>query len=319
MSRTRAALRHISGFTLIELLVVVAIIALLVTMLLPNLQRAREGARTVTCRANIKGIATALQMYGQTHMDRPPVFGTMPRPWAQGGLTAKEVYYKKFWSGVLIDQGFISLDNTHCPNPRGFTGFRGLDFEPTHYGGDRMKANPIPSPPPEFYGGPDFVSRANPGYDYSMAWTLLGRIPNSDKYPTLTNAAIPEKCVLGMEWNFRNNWLLRNHTFNQGQEFGCASMGGMTGKPDWGTSSRLVRHMSAKFGGNNVAFGDLHVAAIEPRYDSPYFYAYGENPTGADPRELYPMIAFYWPNKDRATIVTNYMHVRFAWIKAHTD
>jgi prepilin-type N-terminal cleavage/methylation domain-containing protein/prepilin-type processing-associated H-X9-DG protein len=52
-----------NGFTLIELLVVVAIIAVLVALLLPALNNAREHARTVACLSILKGIGSALQMY----------------------------------------------------------------------------------------------------------------------------------------------------------------------------------------------------------------------------------------------------------------
>ncbi len=66
-----ATQRKCGGFTLVELLVVIAIIGILVALLLPAIQAAREAARRTACANNLKQIALALLNYHDAHKQFP--------------------------------------------------------------------------------------------------------------------------------------------------------------------------------------------------------------------------------------------------------
>ncbi|MDD5599651.1 MAG: type II secretion system protein, partial [Victivallaceae bacterium] len=83
-------------FTLIELLVVIGIIAVLVSMLLPALAKAREKARMAVCINNEKQTSLAIKMYNNDYD------GWIPTCWDGA----------KYWSGRLIRDGYLKGNDT---------------------------------------------------------------------------------------------------------------------------------------------------------------------------------------------------------------
>ncbi|PYK96082.1 MAG: hypothetical protein DME19_20840 [Verrucomicrobia bacterium] len=70
-----------AGFTMIELLLVVTIIALLATLLLPALAKAKEQGRSSVCRNNMRQISLAMTLYADDNNDYLPWPGDVDRNW----------------------------------------------------------------------------------------------------------------------------------------------------------------------------------------------------------------------------------------------
>jgi prepilin-type N-terminal cleavage/methylation domain-containing protein len=104
---------HHTGFTLIELFVVIAIIAILISLLLPAVQQAREAARQIQCKNNLKQIALAVHNYIDVATVLPPSACINPAITATGNNGSWGVHGRIL---PFLDQGSLynSVDLTEA-------------------------------------------------------------------------------------------------------------------------------------------------------------------------------------------------------------
>ena len=103
---------HKSGFTLIELLVVISIIALLLSILMPSLQKVKEQARGVVCGSNVKNIGMGFMLYASDYNDHIPA------------ITCYNEYPYIYWYSLLWPYGLDSGWNPNNPDEYNIMGWR---------------------------------------------------------------------------------------------------------------------------------------------------------------------------------------------------
>jgi prepilin-type N-terminal cleavage/methylation domain-containing protein/prepilin-type processing-associated H-X9-DG protein len=89
--RTRNRSARTSAFTLVELLVVIGIIAVLISILLPALGRARESANSVKCLSNMKQVATAIIAFANDNKGRMPTSAGSSVRYIDSGGTVRSI------------------------------------------------------------------------------------------------------------------------------------------------------------------------------------------------------------------------------------
>ena len=179
MPANTCAARRKQGFTLVELLVVIGIIALLISILLPTLSKARESANKTVCLSALRQMGQVLQLYANDFK------GKVPIGYAQSKHAGYMVWQNNSFqvAGILYDAGYMS-------GPKAFFCPSQLDTRWQY----SNKDNPWPPPPPN--PASDLVRL---GLTARPSTNFVGAVPASS-----TNDALENRGAFPNYGSFRN-------------------------------------------------------------------------------------------------------------------
>ena len=197
------------AFTLIELLVVVAIIALLISILLPSLQRARDQAKAVKCGANMHSVGLAVATYVSEDGAKFPASyqyldGNGAISFDPGGGSGGYLH----WSHALWNGGQVGREAFECPsfqnrgNPRTNPGMDGADWE-----SNQVDQNSQSSPNPRTdLQAPRMAYTANAAIMPRNKWTSeMSGGPRLNRFVRETELKGASDIILLTEFN--RNWI----------------------------------------------------------------------------------------------------------------
>ncbi len=142
-------MRRIGAFTLVELLVVIGIIALLISMLLPSLNKARKAARTTTCLSNLKQMGNAWNMYLSENKGHLPyyIWHTAPTGVTMTTQQLNEFVWHGYWFGILgdyrCDSSKILCPEANDPIPFNNNASKGFGLATAAWTGAFQSSSPV--------------------------------------------------------------------------------------------------------------------------------------------------------------------------------